>query len=122
MSSCQPLPCYPGDHIPAIGDPFKLLFAASFLVLNRWWGNLIALLVSGKMIYEYSYLMMVSCSFMREQPMLSQDVFRCWWQISAYEAPHHLLHLFLALLILSFASASLAQYVFQRWNLLRDGG
>jgi hypothetical protein len=121
MASCQPLPCYPGDHIPAVGDPFKLLSAAFFLVLNRWWGNLIALLVSGKLIYEYGYLMLVSCSFMREQPVLSGSVFRCWWQISAFEAPHHLLRFILALLIFSFASASLARYILQRWNLRRNG-
>lgn len=122
VAACQPLPCYPGDHTPTIGDPFKLFFAALFLVLNRWWGNLIALLVSGKLIYEYVYLLSVGCSSAHEQPILSQDVFRCWWQVTGYEAPHHLLHLILALLIFSFAAVSLARYVFQRWNFWRDGG
>lgn len=121
MASCQPLPCYPGDHTPVIGDPFKLLFAAFFLILNKWWGNLIALLVSGKLIYEYGYLMLVNCSFIREQPLLSGSVFRCWWQITAVDAPHHLLHFILALLIFSFAVVSLARYIFQRWNLRRNG-
>jgi hypothetical protein len=111
MASCQPLPCYPGDHTPAIGDPLKLLFIAFLLVLDRWWGNLIALLVSGWLIYGYGYSMLVNCSFMREQPVLSRSVFQCWWQITVIDVPHRLLHFILAVLIFSFAAVSLARYI-----------
>jgi hypothetical protein len=121
MSSCRPLPCYPGDHTPVIGDPFKLLFAAFFLVLDRWWGNLIAMLVSGRLIYEYGYLTLLDCSFMRQQPVLSWAAFGCWWHITAFEAPEHLLRIILSLLIFCFAAVSIARYILQRRDFSRGG-
>lgn len=111
MSSCDPLPCYPGDHTPSIGIPFKLLCAALALVVNRWWGNLIAMVISGNFLYEYGYLLLIECANSHDQPVLSWSALDCWSQhIVNYYSPH-LIDFTLALIIFSFSTMSLVRYI-----------
>ena len=116
MFSCESLPCYPGDHTPPIGVPFKLLCAAFALVLNRWWGNLIAMLISGNLLYGYGYLLLVGCAYAHDKPILSLGALNCWFQHTANYYPSGLINFTFALLIFSYSTISLARYMFQRWK------
>src|SRR5437868_12220026 len=65
ISSCssQTLPCYPPEEMPAVGTPFILLVASIALLTSRAWSYPIAMWLAGKIIYEYGYMNLVTCTF-----------------------------------------------------------
>jgi hypothetical protein len=110
LMKCTPLPCYPGEHLPAISEPLQLFFAALALAVNKWWSRIIAMLISAYAIYDLGYSMLASCAFAHDEPVLSWSALLCWWQIVAFEAPRDLLNFSIALLVFSYAAFLLGRH------------
>jgi hypothetical protein len=116
-STCNsPLPCSPPGYVPAVGVPFILLLASIALWVSKFWSYLIAMWFSGQLIYEYSYQMLVSCTFINNQPLLSRATFRCWWVIIGIEEPRFSLYLIFSSTIFIYATIALIQYIYQRYR------
>jgi hypothetical protein len=122
MSSCSPLPCYPGDHTYRINEPFTLLFASCALLPGKWWGHVLALLVSWNVLYGYTYKAMLGCSATHDYPLLSSGTLNCWWQISVLEASHISIYLGLGTVIFLCATILLARKLFREIQGVSQSG
>jgi hypothetical protein len=111
FSKIGPLEVFPR---PWISSPFKLLLASLALWLSRSWTYFIAMLISGDVIYSHGYQMLATCSFINNQPIISQSTLSCWWHITVLQSPKLFAQMVIAVLIFSYATVSLLSFIFYR--------
>lgn len=95
------------DHwngVRLMSEPLLLLLAAGALLFDKLWGDLLAIVVTGRVIYVLSYLGLVATSAAHEHSMFSWYVLRTWF-VSTYAAqPQYLVELALAVVILGYGA------------------
>lgn len=97
----------PSDHWnPAaiMHEPFLLLLASALLFTSKGWGYLLAVVVSGRVIYVLGYLGLVSTAGGYDYRLLNWRVLTTWLTITYEAQPQYLLELALATIILVYAS------------------
>jgi hypothetical protein len=83
--------------------PFQLLFASVFLLLGRWWGNIIAFLISARLILQLGFGALEGISNAHSKQMFSRFVIEYWLRTKFEYQPQELFQLGLAFVIFSYA-------------------
>lgn len=97
----------PSDHWnPAVimQVPFLLLLASALLFTSNGWGYLLAMVVSGRVIYVLGYLGLVSIAGGHDYRLLNWHVLKTWLAITYEAQPQYLLELAIAATILAYVS------------------
>ena len=97
----------PSDHWnPAriMHEPFLLLLASALLLTRKWWGYLLAIVVSVRVIYVLGYLGLVSIAGGYDYRLLNWRVLKSWLVITYEAQPQYLLELAIAATILTYIS------------------
>lgn len=93
---CEPLPCYPPEHVPVISNSFLLLCTSTLFLFRKSWSYLVMLLTSGLIINDLGLGMLRACAASAGESVLSKAALSCWWGITGIEQPRNLLQLLLA--------------------------
>lgn len=97
----------PSDHWnPAVimHESFLLLLASALLFTSRGWGYLLAMVVSGRVIYVLGYLGLVSIAGGYDYRLLNWQVLKTWLVVTYEAQPQYLLELAIAATILAYVS------------------
>jgi hypothetical protein len=98
---------------------FPLLIASLGLLVNRWWSLPIAVFLSGRLINQLVFQILLSSSYAHDVPMFSSRAFNHWWLVVSELQPQYLVQIALGAAILFYSSA-----LFFRWaycRVTRDG-
>ena len=91
-----------------------MLVASLGLLLNGWWGLVVALTLSGRVIYVLVFGALLSVSYAHDVPMFSRFALRNWWW-GMYEAqPQYIIQIALAAAIFICAAASAVSWASRR--------
>jgi hypothetical protein len=102
---------YPGA---VMMEPFLLLVSAISLLINRWWSLLLALLLSGRVVYSLGYLSWTAVHYAHDVPMLSWQAMEKLWYVIYQPRPQYLFEVALATVLLIYAVALLVGMAFSR--------
>jgi hypothetical protein len=90
-----------------------VLFVVAFMVLiRRWWSRLLALTVSGWVLYRLGYVGLREVSFAHDLPLLSAACLRLWLTQKYLGQPQELLQMGLAFIISCYGIVAL----FREWR------
>jgi hypothetical protein len=95
----------PSDHWnPAaiMQEPFLLLLASALLFVSKGWGYLLALALSGRVIYVLGYLGLVAIAGGYDYRLLNWQVLKTWLVFTYQAQPQYLLELAIAATILTY--------------------
>jgi hypothetical protein len=90
---------------------FLLLLASFGLLLNRWWGLLVAVVLSGRVIYVLVFRALLSISYAHDVPMFSRFALRNWWWIMYEAQPQYITQIALAAVIFTYSAALLIKWL-----------
>lgn len=104
-----PINVYPNSILIV---PIVLLVAASMLLIRRWWSHLLALVLSGWVLYWLCYVGLRQISLAHDVPLLGAASLRLWL-VQKYEGqPQELLQMGLALVIACYVVVA----SFRKWR------
>jgi len=103
-------------------EPTVLLIAAIGLVFNRWWSLLIALLASGRIVYDLGYLSWRAVHFAFDVPMFSRGALGKRWYAIYQPRPEYLFDVILGLVIFAYAVILLSRFIHPRHRVALAGG
>jgi hypothetical protein len=115
---------YPAHWNPVavMFEPFLLLAAALGLLFNRWWSVLLALLVSGRVIFLLAYLPLRAVHFAHDVPMFSWQGLEKVWYLVYTPQPQYLFEVALGVVIFIYAALVLTRSVYSRSARPTHGG
>ena len=91
---------YPGA---VMVDPFLLIIAGTCLMVNRWWSLMVALLLSGRVVYSVGYLSWTAVHYAHDVPMLSWQAVDLLWKVIYQPRPQYLFQVVLAIVVFIYA-------------------
>ena len=112
----------PGDFYPNhwVHVPYVLLFAATMLLISRWWSYILAILVSAWVTYLLGYGGLLSHSRAQDRPFFSFGTARAWFIEKYNWQPQELVQVGLSVVLLTFAVLGLVGAL-RRLFAARDG-
>ena len=112
----------PGDFYPNfwVHVPYVLLFAATMLLLSRWWSYILAILVSLWVTYSLGYGGLLSHSRAQDRPFFSFGTARAWFIEKYNWQPQELVQVGLSVVVLTIAVLCLVGAL-RRLSAARDG-
>jgi hypothetical protein len=93
---------------------FLLMIASLGLLLNRWWGWLVAMVLSGRVIYVLVFRALLSASYAHEVPMVSRLALKNWWWIMYEAQPQYIIQIALAVVIFTYSASLLIKWACYR--------
>ena len=112
----------PGDVFPDywVNVPYVLLFAATMLLISRWWSYIPAILVSLWVTYSLGYRGLLSHSRALDRPFFRFGTARAWFIEKYNWQPQELVQVGLAVVVLTFGVLGLVRTL-RRFSAARDG-
>jgi hypothetical protein len=93
---------------------FPLLIASLCLLVNRWWSLPVAVFLSGRLINELFFQILLSSSYAHDVPMFSARAFNYWWLVVSELQPQYLVQIALGTVILFYSSALFFRWAYRR--------
>lgn len=103
-------------------ERFLLLVSAVALLINRRWSLLLAVLVSGRVVYSLGYLPWTAVPCAYGAPLFSWQAMEILWYVVYEPRPQYVFETVLALLVLIYAVVLLAGAAFSRRPIPVAGG
>jgi cation transport ATPase len=112
----------PGDWFPDnwIHVPYVLLFAATMLLIARWWSYILAILVSLWVTYSLGYGGLLSHSRVQDRSFFSFGTVRAWFFEKYNWQPQELVQVGLAVVVLTFGVLGLVRTL-RHFSAASDG-
>jgi hypothetical protein len=111
----------PGDFYPYwLNVPYVLLFAATMLLISRWWSYILAIAVSLWVTYSLGYGGLLSHSRVQDRPFFSFGTARAWFIEKYTWQPQELVQVGLAVVVLTFGVIGLVRTL-RRLSAASDG-
>lgn len=88
-----------------------LLLASLGLLLDRWWSLLVAVFLSGSVIYVLVFRALLSVTYAHDVPMFSYSALRRWWWMMYEFQPQYIIQIALAVVIFTYSAALLIKWV-----------
>ena len=98
---------------------FPLLIAALGLVVNRWWSLPIAVFLSGRLINQLVFQVLLSSSYAHDVATFGSRALGYWWLVVSEHQPQYLVLIALGTAILFYSSASFFRWAYR--HVTRDG-
>ena len=91
----------PADFYPDVllNVPYVLFLASVMLIIERWWAYLLAMVISGWLIYSLGYMGLLGVAHAHDWPLLSREVFQSWFALKYGWQSQELYQLALAIII-----------------------
>lgn len=93
---------------------FPLMTAALCLFVNRWWSLPVAIFLSGRLINQLVFRILLSSSYAHDVPMFSSHAFNYWWFVVSEAQPQYLIQIMLGTAIFFYSTG-----LFIRWAYCR---
>jgi hypothetical protein len=93
---------------------FPLLLASLGLLVNRWWSLPIAMFLSGHLIKQLVFQILLSSLYAHDVPMFSSRAFSYWWLVVSELQPQYLVQVALGAAILFYSSALFFRWAYRR--------
>jgi hypothetical protein len=93
---------------------FPLLFASVGLLVNRWWSLPFAIFLSGRLINDLVFQILLSSSYAHDVPMFSPRALSYWWLVVSKLQPQYLVLIALGAAILFYSSALFCRWAYRR--------
>jgi hypothetical protein len=103
-------------------EPFLLIISAIGLVVNRWWSLLVALLLSGRVVYSSGYLSLRAVHNAHDVPILSGQAMELLWNVIYQPRPQYLVQPVLAIMVFFYAIGLLTRLALSRRAVAVAGG
>lgn len=84
---------------------FPLLMASLALLVNRWWSLPVAIFLSGRLINELVFQILLSSSYAHDVAIFSSRALTYWWLVVSEYQPQYLIQIALGAAILFYSSA-----------------
>lgn len=95
-------------------DPFLLIIAGTCLMVNRGWSLIVALLLSGRVVYSLGYLSWTAVHHAHDVPMLSWQALELLWDLIYQPSPQYLIQVAIAMTVFIYAIALFTRARFSR--------
>ncbi len=99
------------DPVVAMTRPFLLLLGSVCLLIDRFWSNVLAILLAGNIIYSNGYRGLVGISYAHGIPMFGVRALRIWFEIMG---PTQIINTGLAVVIVIFGIVQLSSWLLQK--------
>jgi hypothetical protein len=99
------------DYFENTHRVFLLLLASLGLLLNRWWGLFVAVVLSSRVIYVLVFRALLSVTYAHDVPMFSYSALRRWWWMMYESQPQYIIQIILAAVIFTYSAALLIKWV-----------
>ena len=110
---------YPGQIMI---EPFLLLIAGGLLLFNQWWGLVISLLASVRVVYALGYLPWRAMHYAHDVPMFSSDAMEKLWNVTYKSHLEYPFQVALGLLVFLCAAILLTRVKFRQSPVAAVGG
>ena len=102
--------------------PFLLIISGICLRVNRWWSLIVAVLLSGRVVYSRGYLSWTAVHYAHDVPMLSWQAVDLLWKLIYQPRPQYLFQVLLAMVVFIYAIVLLTRVGIYRRAVSVVGG
>ena len=104
------------NALAVMREPSLLLVASVFLLLGRWWSNLLAILASGRVIYTHGYSSWVAVSAAHDVPMFRRQALEKLWHVVYEPRLQYFFEFALSAVVFIYAASPLWNIVYRKWR------